>query len=194
VPIYISRDDRYFQDAYQGLPKQGYTALFQKLLDHPNIKIMLNTSYKEIAKDVTYDRMVFTGAIDEFFDHKHGELPYRSLRFNFVHDTRDQIQSVGTVNYPNEYHYTRITEFKHLSGQHAHGTTYIEEYPQAYVPGENTPYYPIPREMYRELYKEYEKEAQALNGKVVFAGRLADYQYYNMDQAIHRLKICQIPF
>lgn len=186
VPIYISRDDRYFQDTYQGMPKLGYTALFQNLLNHRNIKVLLNTNYREIINDVQYQRMIYTGPIDQFFDHVHGELPYRSLDFRFIHDTQEQWQTVGTVNYPNEYHYTRITEFKHLTGQRCYGSTYVEEYPQPYIRGQNIPYYPIPRDEYKELYRRYQTEAQALNDAVIFAGRLADYQYYNMDQAVAR--------
>ncbi|ALG69569.1 UDP-galactopyranose mutase [Beggiatoa leptomitoformis] len=186
VPIYISRDDRYFQDTYQGLPKNGYTPLFRNMLNHPNIKVLLNTTLSDIEGEIQYKRMIYTGAIDDFFQHIHGELPYRSLHFNFIHTPVEQYQAVGTVNYPNEYHYTRITEFKHLTGQRSFGTSYVEEYPQVYVRGKNIPYYPIPKDEYRLLYKEYEAEAQKLAGKVLFAGRLADYQYYNMDQAIAR--------
>jgi UDP-galactopyranose mutase len=186
VPIYISRDDRYFQDQFQGLPKQGYTVLFQRLLSHLNIKILLNTSYQEIKTEIQYQKMIFTGAIDEFFEYQYGELPYRSLEFQSVYTPQNQIQPVGTINYPNEYHYTRTTEFKHLTGQQVYGSTYIEEYPQPYQPGKNIPYYPIPKTEYRELYKKYQQAADKLEGRVVFAGRLADYQYYNMDQAVAR--------
>lgn len=186
VPIYISRDNRYFQDQFQGLPKQGYTVLFQRLLSHPNIKILLNTSYQEIKTEIGYQNMIFTGAIDEFFEYQYGELPYRSLEFQSIYTPQNQIQPVGTINYPNEYHYTRTTEFKHLTGQQIYGSTYVEEYPQPYQPGKNIPYYPIPKTEYRELYKKYQQEADKLEGRVVFAGRLADYQYYNMDQAVAR--------
>ncbi|MEN9849597.1 MAG: UDP-galactopyranose mutase [Pseudomonadota bacterium] len=186
VPIYISRDDRYFQDTYQGMPKLGYTEMFRNLLNHKNIKVLLNTSFKELEGEVQYERMIFTGPIDDFFEHCHGELPYRSLHFKFIHSPEDNMQAVGTVNYPNEYAYTRTTEFKRLTGQRTFGTTYVEEYPQAYKRGENTPYYPIPKEEYRELYRRYEAEVTRLNGRVLFAGRLADYQYYNMDQAVAR--------
>lgn len=186
VPIYISRDDRYFQDQFQGLPKSGYTVLFQRLLSHPNIKILLNTSYQEIKTEIGYQNLIFTGAIDEFFEYQYGELPYRSLEFQSIYTPQNQIQSVGTLNYPNEYHYTRTTEFKHLTGQQVYGSTYVEEYPQPYQPGKNIPYYPIPKTEYRELYKKYQQEADKLEGRVVFAGRLADYQYYNMDQAVAR--------
>ncbi|OUD12388.1 UDP-galactopyranose mutase [Thioflexithrix psekupsensis] len=186
VPIYVSRDDRYFQDSYQGMPAQGYTALFKRLLAHPNIKVLLNADYREIAALIPHNRLIYTGAIDDFFDHVHGELPYRSLAFKFTHHPEDVQQAVGTVNYPNEYQYTRITEFKHLTGQRIAGSTCVAEYPQAYRRGENIPYYPIPRDDYREQYHRYLEEAKKCNPQVIFAGRLADYQYYNMDQAVAR--------
>ena len=186
VPVYISRDNRYFQDPYQAMPKHGYTEMFNRMLDHPNIKILLNTDYREVINDIKFNRMVYTGPIDTFFDYSHGELPYRSLRFQF--DTLDQewYQEVGTVNYPNEYDITRITEQKHLSGQTLPKSTLVMEYPQAYVPGENDPYYPIPREENRMKYDLYLKEVEKLNGSVIFAGRLAEYKYYDMDQATLR--------
>jgi len=186
VPIYISRDNRYFHDKYQGLPKYGYTQLFQNLLKHRNIKVLLNTAYREIAQEIQYKHLIFTGAIDEFFNHCHGELPYRSLDFKFSHTNQDSMQPVGTVNYPNEYDFTRITEFKHLTGQRVYGSTFIEEYPQAYRRGENIPYYPIPKDEHKSLAQKYANEAEKLTEKVFFAGRLADYQYYNMDQAVGR--------
>jgi UDP-galactopyranose mutase len=186
VPIYISRDDRYFQDEFQGLPKFGYTALFQRLLNHPNIKLLLNTPYQEVIEDIQYNKLIFTGPIDEFFEHVHGELPYRSLSFKSFYTEQEYKQPVGTINYPNEYNYTRTTEFKHLTGQRAYGSSYIEEYPQPHRRGENIPYYPIPKEEYRIQYQKYEAEAEKLKGQVFFAGRLANYKYYNMDQAVAR--------
>lgn len=186
VPIYISRDDRYFQDRFQGLPKWGYTALFRRLLNHSKIKLLLNTRYQEIAEEVEYQKMIVTGPIDEFFEQLHGELPYRSLDFKLIYSEQDKVQPVGVVNYPNEYDYTRITEFKHLTGQRVFGSTCVEEYPQPYERGQNVPYYPIPKDEYREWYKKYQREAEKLKGRVLFAGRLADYQYYNMDQAVAR--------
>ncbi|MCP4700366.1 MAG: UDP-galactopyranose mutase [Gammaproteobacteria bacterium] len=184
VPVYISRDDRYFQDTYQGLPRYGYTEMFRRMLKHPNIKLLLNAPYQEIAREINYTRMIFTGPIDAYFDHIYGELPYRSLRFVSKYDEHEQMQSVGTVNYPNEYRFTRTTEFKHLTGQRCAGTSWIEEYPQVYRRGENDPYYPVPREENRALYKRYLAETEKLNGKVLFAGRLGEYQYYNMDAAV----------
>ena len=186
VPVYISRDNRYFQDPYQAMPKHGYTEMFRRMLSHANIKILLNTDYREIINDIKFNRMVYTGPIDTFFDYMYGELPYRSLHFQF--DTLDQefYQEVGTVNYPNEYDITRITEQKYLSGQTLPKTTLVMEYPQAYVPGKNDPYYPIPREENRDRYNLYLKECEKLNGAVIFAGRLAEYKYYDMDQAALR--------
>lgn len=187
VPVYISRDDRYFQDIYQAIPQQGYTMLFRHLLNHPNIRILLNTRYQDIAQEIDYKKLVYTGPIDEFFQYQYGELPYRSLKFQFKHYAQEFMQSVATVNYPNEYDYTRITEYKHMTGQRAYATTVVEEYPAPYVRGEdNIPYYPIPREEYRALYRQYQMESEKLKGKVWFAGRLGDYQYYNMDQAVAR--------
>lgn len=185
VPIYLSRDNRYFQDPYQGLPQHGYTALFQRLLAHPNIRLLLNTDYHDIAREIECQGLVYTGCIDTFFSYRHGALPYRSLDFKFFHQQGNK-QSVATVNYPNDFDYTRITEFKHMTGQRHHGTTWVEEYPQAYQRSKNDPYYPIPQEKHRQLYKKYLADAQLIENKVLFAGRLGDYQYYNMDQAVAR--------
>lgn len=186
VPVHISRDNRYFQDKFQAMPQPGYTELFRRMLAHPKIEVLLDTSFLQLAGAVSFERMIFTGPIDEFFDYRHGELPYRSLRFES--DTRDQawFQEVGTVNYPNEQAYTRITEQKHLTGQEAPKTTLILEYPEAYRRGRNEPYYPIPRPENRERYQLYLEEARKLQGRVLFAGRLADYKYYNMDQVVAR--------
>ncbi|TBR58039.1 UDP-galactopyranose mutase [Westiellopsis prolifica IICB1] len=186
VPVYISRDNRYFQDRYQAMPKHGYTEMFRRMLNHPNIKVLLNTDYREIIDDIKFNRIICTAPIDTFFDYMYGELPYRSLRFQF--DTLDQeyYQEVGTVNYPNDYDITRITEQKYLSGQTLPKTTLVMEYPQAYVPGKNDPYYPITREENRERLALYLKEVERLNSTVIFVGRLAEYKYYDMDQAVVR--------
>lgn len=185
VPVYISRDDRYFQDRYQAMPKHGYTALFRRMLSRPNIKVLLNTDYREVVNEVRFDRMIYTGPIDEFFDYMHGPLPYRSLRFEFVTLEEEWHQEVGTVNYPNEYDFTRITEQKHLTDQRLPWTTVVVEYPQAYQPGMNEPYYPIPREENRERFALYAEETAKLKN-VYLSGRLGDYRYYNMDQAVAR--------
>lgn len=192
VPILVSRDDRYFQDTYQAMPLHGYSAMVRRMLAHPNIRVMLNTRWQDIKEQVSFSRMVFTGPIDEFFEYKHGQLPYRSLRFDVQTHPVEQYQAAPVINYPNEYDYTRITEQKWLTGQlHAHTTT-MAEYPMAHVPGETVPYYPIPTEENRQQYKLYESEAAALGDKIIFAGRLADYMYYNMDQAVARaLMLCK---
>ncbi len=186
VPIYISRDNRYFQDPYQAMPRLGYTDMFQRMLNHPNIKVLLNTDYREIMSDIRFDRAICTGPIDTFFDYVHGEMPYRSLEFKFETLDQEHYQEVGTVNYPNDYDITRITEQKYLTGQISPKTTLVKEFPQAYVIGRNDPYYPIPRVENRDRLSLYLKEAKKLNGSVLFAGRLAEYKYYNMDQAVTR--------
>ena len=168
------------------MPRDGYTAMFRRMLDHPSITLALSTEWREAAGQVSFDRMVFTGPIDEYFDYAHGALPYRSLRFVFEHRAVERFQPVGTVNYPNDHAYTRITEQKTLSGQTAEGTTLVYEYPQAYEAGVNEPYYPIPTPETAQAIRPYLAEARKLEGRVWFAGRLGDYAYYNMDQACAR--------
>lgn len=186
VPVFVSRDDRYFQDTYQGIPKHGYTELFRRMLAHPNIHLLLKTEHREAIAGVRFDRMIFTGPIDEYFDYCHGPLPYRSLRFEMRHERDTSFQAVAVVNYPNEHSFTRVIEFKHFSGQQSQGTTIAYEYPEAHEPGLNVPYYPVPRVEHREQYDKYLREAQRTDDRVIFAGRLADYKYYNMDQAVGR--------
>ncbi len=186
VPVLISRDDRYFQDIYQAMPRRGFTEMFRRILAHKNIKVLLNTDYREIINDVKFNRMVYTGPVDAFFDYRHGHLPYRSLRFEFQYDEYLQHQAVGTVNYPNEQAFTRVTEFKHLTGQCHAGTTIVREYAQPYIAGENDPYYPFPTQENQVLAAMYAEDAAKLKDTVIFAGRLADYKYYNMDQAVAR--------
>lgn len=187
IPVYISRDDRYFQDEYQALPRLGYTEMFRRMLAHPNIKLFLKTKYSDVADQIQYERMIYTGPIDEYFNYIHGPLPYRSLRFDFRHETMEGFyQDAPQVNYPNNHLFTRVVEYKRMNPQLHSGTTLGYEYPEAHEPGVNTPYYPIPREENRALYERYLKETEKLKGKVLFAGRLADYKYYNMDQAVGR--------
>lgn len=179
VPARTNRDDRYFTDTYQAMPLHGFTRMFESLLRHPNIKVMLNTDYREVQHLVPWKHMVYTGPIDAYFDHCHGKLPYRSLTFQHVTLPQERFQPVGTVNFPNEYAYTRVTEFKHLTGQ-VHGqTSLVYEIPCA----EGDPYYPVPRPENLALYKRYEQEAEAQT-RVTFVGRLASYRYYNMDQVV----------
>lgn len=179
VPTRTNRDERYFTDTYQAMPLQGYTAMFDNILDHPNIKIMLNTDYADIAGWMPYRELIFTGPIDEFFNFRYGKLPYRSLQFE--HKTFDvpQFQPAPVVNYPNEHAYTRCTEFKYLTGQEHPKTSVVYEYPRS----EGDPYYPVPRPENGTMYKKYEALAAETPG-VHFVGRLATYKYYNMDQVV----------
>lgn len=186
VPVSISYDDRYFQDTYQAMPLSGYTAMFKQMLTHPNITVTVGTEWKEIAATAAAERILYTGAIDELLDYRFGPLPYRSLRFEENTLNEIQHQQVGTINYPNNYEYTRVTEQKIITGQHAPITTLITEYPRAHEPGHNIAYYPIPRDENQLLYARYLEAARAEFPNVLFAGRLADYQYYNMDQACAR--------
>ncbi|HEY0858714.1 MAG TPA: UDP-galactopyranose mutase [Albitalea sp.] len=179
VPTRTNRDDRYFADTFQAMPLHGYTRMFERMLDHPNIKIMLNTDYREVVDVMPWTHMVYTGPIDAFFNFKYGRLPYRSLRFEHVNLPKERFQQVGTVNYPNDYGYTRITEFKHLTGQSHASTSLVYEYPCA----EGDPYYPVPRPENAALYRRYEEDAETLEN-VTFVGRLASYKYYNMDQVV----------
>ncbi len=179
IPTRTNRDDRYFTDTYQAMPLHGYTRMFERMLDHPNIKVMLNTDYREIADLIPYREMIYTGPVDAFFDHRFGRLPYRSLEFRFETLQTEWSQVVGTVNYPNEYEHTRVTEFKHLTGQRHDLTTVVYEYPRA----DGDPYYPVPRPENAALYKRYAALAE-LRSDVHFVGRLATYQYYNMDQVV----------
>ncbi len=179
VPVRTNRDDRYFTDTYQAMPLRGYTRMFENMLDHHNIRIMLNTDYREIERMIPFREMIYTGPVDEFFDFRFGKLPYRSLEFK--HQTLDQqvYQPAPVVNYPNEHAYTRITEFKYLTGQEHAKTSIVYEFPRA----EGDPYYPVPRPENTELYKKYQALADATPG-VHFAGRLATYKYYNQDQVV----------
>lgn len=180
VPVRTTRDDRYFTDRHQCMPLHGYSALFQRMLASPRIDVRCNTDYRTAhAKGERWRRMIYTGPIDEFFDHVHGALPYRSLRF--VHLTMDcaQWQPVAVVNYPQNQAYTRITEYKHLTGQQHAQTSITVEYPTDC----GDPYYPVPNERNRARYRSYRDLADALPD-TYFVGRLASYQYFNMDQVV----------
>jgi UDP-galactopyranose mutase len=179
IPVRFNRDARYFTDAYQAMPARGYTEMFRKMLAHPNIKVMLNTDYREIRDELEYGQLIFTGPVDEYFDYRFGRLPYRSLEFKHETHHRERFQEAPVVNYPNDYAYTRITEFKYLTGQEHPSTSIVYEYPRA----EGDPYYPIPRPDNAALYKKYQQLAESLPD-VHFVGRLATYKYYNMDQVV----------
>jgi UDP-galactopyranose mutase len=180
IPVRTNTDDRYFTDTYQAMPKHGYTLMFENLLDHPNIKVELGVDFDDIRDRGKYAHIVYTGPIDAYFGYRHGRLPYRSLRFEHEHlPNIAQFQETGTFNYPNDHAYTRITEFRHLTGQAHTGTSIVREYPQA----EGDPYYPVPRTENEALYKRYEALADT-ERNVTFVGRLAQYRYYNMDQVV----------
>jgi UDP-galactopyranose mutase len=180
VPTRTNDDDRYFTDKFQAMPAAGYTAMFQTMLDQPGITLELGVAYEDVRTDAVYDQLIFTGPVDEYFDHRYGKLPYRSLAFRHVTMDREWYQPVGTVNYPDEATpYTRISEYKHLTGQSVGKTTITYEYPRA----DGDPYYPVPRPENQALYKRY--EALAIETQNVhFVGRLATYRYYNMDQVV----------
>ena len=179
VPTRTNKDDRYFTDTYQAMPLHGYTKMFEKMLSHPNIKIMLNTSYQEIMDEISYKKLIFTGPVDEYFNFCFGKLPYRSIDFKFETLNNEEFQPTGTVNYPNDYAFTRITEFKYLTGQKNPKTSIVYEFPKA----EGDPYYPIPKPENGVLYKKYQALADQLSN-TYFVGRLATYKYYNMDQVV----------
>jgi len=179
VPTRTNKDDRYFTDTYQAMPLHGYTAMFSKMLSHPNIKVMLNTDYKEIIDIIPFKNLIYTGPVDEYFNYCYGKLPYRSLEFKFETVDAEYFQPTGTVNYPNEQLYTRITDFKYLTGQKHHKTAIVYEFPRA----EGDPYYPVPKPENAELYKKYQQLAATMTN-TYFVGRLATYKYYNMDQVV----------
>jgi UDP-galactopyranose mutase len=180
IPTRTNTDDRYFGDKHQIMPADGYTAMFNAMLDHPQIDVLLSTDFEEIKKEVEAEHIIYTGPIDEYFGFRFGKLPYRSLQFEHKVIDQEQYQPVAVVNYPSpDVPYTRITEYKHLTGQKHPKTSLTFEFPSA----EGDPYYPIPRPENQELFKKYEALADATPG-VTFVGRLATYRYYNMDQVV----------
>ncbi|WP_394990567.1 UDP-galactopyranose mutase [Emticicia sp.] len=179
VPTRTNKDNRYFTDTFQAMPLHGYTKMFQRMLDHPNINILLNTDYKDVLDAIDFKRLIYTGPIDAYFDYCFGKLPYRSIDFKFQTLDKENFQPTGTVNFPMSQPYTRITEFKHLTGQKHDKTTIVYEYPTA----EGDPYYPIPRPENMEIYNKY-KALAAKEANTLFTGRLGTYKYYNMDQVV----------
>lgn len=177
VPVRTNRDNRYFTDTYQAMPLHGYTRMFENMLDHSNIKILLNADYQEIREIIPHRQLIYTGPVDEYFDFCFGKLPYRSLRFKHETINRPVFQPEAVINYPNEHLYTRVTEFKYLTGQEHSKTSIVYEFPE----NGGDPYYPVPRPENHEIYKQYKQLADATPG-VHFIGRLATYKYYNMDQ------------
>jgi UDP-galactopyranose mutase len=179
IPVRTNQHDRYFTDDYQFMPKDGYTAMFRRLLDHKNITVELGLDFLQERSRIKAALTVYTGPLDAYFGSRLGTLPYRSLRFERAPARHRTIPAGGTVNYPNDFDYTRITEFKHLTGQQHAGTSIMREYPQA----EGDPYYPVPRTANESLEVQYRASAAA-EKDVIFVGRLAQYRYYNMDQAV----------
>ena len=189
VPVFLSKDNRYFQDKYQGIPLNGYTKIVEKMLSHPNIKIILNKNFKNF-KDKNINllknaRIFYTGSIDEYFNYKFGQLPYRSVNFKFEEHNMEFYQSHACINYPNNYDFTRVHEYKHYLSDKSSKTVIAKEYSEAFILGKNERYYPINSEENKKLYDKYLIEAQKENN-VHFLGRLGDYKYYNMDITIAR--------
>ena len=179
VPTRTNRDDRYFTDEFQAMPLAGYTRMFKRMLDHPKIEVATGMDYADVRDTVPHRRTIFTGPIDEYFGYRYGRLPYRSLRFEHVSLNTPRHQPVAVVNYPGAEAYTRVSEYKHMTGQEHPRTTITYEYPA----DEGDPYYPIPRPENADLFRRYEKLALA-TPDVWFVGRLATYRYYNMDQVV----------
>ena len=195
VPIFVGRDDRYFNDRFQAVPARGYTRLVENILDHKNIKLLLNTDCKEVmalrGEEIFLfgqkfgGRVIYTGQLDELFDKKFGALPYRSVAMKFETIDAENFQSSPSVNYPNNYNFTRITEFKLIHPAHTPRTTILKEFPQEYVAGENEPYYPIFTDEARAAYEKYSAELAKFKN-ITAVGRLAEYRYYDMDDAVKR--------
>ena len=186
VPVYISKDNRYFQDKYQGIPLEGYTKVVERMLDHKNIEVVLNKPFKDYKKaDQKYKRVFYTGAIDQYFNYELGQLPYRSVNFKFETHNQEYYQQNSVVNYPCNYDFTRIHEYKHYLNEKSDKTVIAKEYSEAFEIGKNERYYPIPNDENTELYNKYLEKAKDLDN-VYFLGRLGDYKYYDMDKAIAR--------
>ena len=179
VPFRLSHDDRYFTDTFQAMPRAGYTAMFERMLANPLIEVRLGVDYSEIEKTVPFRTLVFTGPVDEYFGYRYGKLPYRSLEFKHETHAQEQFQPAAVVNYPNTHDYTRVTEFKYLTGQTHAQTSIVYEYPRA----EGDPYYPVPCQASADLFARYRALAER-EKHVYFLGRLANYKYFNMDQVV----------
>jgi UDP-galactopyranose mutase len=179
IPVRINRDDRYFTDQFQFMPRWGFTRMFENMLDHEHIDLALATDFHELRKEVNFRQLIYSGPIDQFFDFRYGKLPYRSLHFEHRTLDREWFQPVAVVNYPNDFEYTRVTEFKHLTGEQHQRTSIVYEYPRS----EGDPYYPVPQPTNASIYSQYRKLAESLPN-VRFVGRLGTYRYYNMDQVV----------
>ena len=183
VPVYISRDDRYFQEKYQAIPRLGYTKMFENMLNHPNIEVKLNTDFADIKKDISYERLIYTGPIEEFFDYKYGKLPYRSLDIKIETFNTEKFQNAPVVNYPENYDFTRIAEYKYFLNEKSDKTTLSFEYPENFEIGKNDRIYPILNPENQAIYDRYAADAQQLPN-TYFIGRLGAYRYYDMNRTI----------
>ena len=180
IPVRTNDDCRYFTDKFQFMPKEGYTKMFERMLNHKNIEVVLNTDYKSIINEIKFDKMIYTGPIDYYFDYQFGKLPYRSIRFEYESFNKEHYQPTAQINYvDNSQRFTRVVEHKYLSDQKTEKTTVSFEYSQA----DGEPFYPVPTDENKKLYEKYLNEAKKLSS-VKFIGRLAEYQYYNMDQVV----------
>jgi UDP-galactopyranose mutase len=196
VPVFVGRDNRYFNDKYQVIPTKGYTKLFENILNHKNIKLMINTDFKEVCeiKEDGFEflgnkfdgKIIYTGPIDELFDYEFGDLPYRGVDMKFETVDKEFYQDTTTVNYPNNYDFTRITEFKHIHPTNSSKTTILKEYPKEYIKGKDTPYYPIFTNENQEKYNKYLEHSKRWNN-LILLGRLAEYKYYDMDDMVERV-------
>jgi len=186
VPIYLCRDNRYFQDRYQGIPIGGYTEMIKKMMDRPNVVVKLNTPFNSIADIEKYDHIFYTGPIDELMDYCFGPLPYRSIRLELEEYDCEYYQENAVVNYPNNYDFTRIHEYKYYLNDKSNNTIIAKEYPEEFIPGKNERFYPIPTENNIALYKRYLDSAKKRYPNMHFLGRLGDYKYYDMDKAVKR--------
>ena len=185
VPVFLSRDDRYFQDRFQGIPAEGYTRMVERMLDRPNITVKLKTSFRD-SDHSSYDKIFYTGPIDELMDYCFGPLPYRSVNFRFEEYDLEHYQSNSVVNYPNNYDFTRIHEYKYYLNDRSERTVIAKEYSEEFVPGRNERFYPIPTDENISLYNKYLKAAKEKYPNMYFLGRLGDYKYYDMDKAVAR--------
>ena len=183
VPVYISKDCRYFQEKYQGIPRNGYTKMFERLLENPLIEIKLKTRYEDIKDTISYERLFYTGAIEEFFNYKHGKLPYRSLDIKIEKFACEKFQNAPVVNYPENYDFTRIAEYKYFLSEHSNVSIVSFEYPEGFEEGKNERIYPILNQETQKIYNLYQQEAQALQN-TYFLGRLGAYRYYDMNRTI----------
>ena len=180
IPVRTNDDDRYFSDSHQCMPVEGYTPMFQRMLDHPLITFETGIEFESVRSSISHQHLIYTGRIDAYFGYCYGRLPYRSIEFRHEHLPKRRVfQPVATVNYPNDGEYTRISEFKHLTGQAHEGTSIVREYPRA----EGDPFYPIPRKENELLFQRYKARADS-ESNVTFVGRLAQYRYYDMDQVV----------